>query len=303
MSQQISTLSMHNNIIENINSIQSNIIKSQLQISQKNKIVSYSELSENNDLENYNNLTFKRGELKDYKNNNKVILTRLMTTDQSVNSIITIASEAKSTITLMQNPLNKNIQLSQLAKTYLTSIADNLNIKFEGRYLFAGTNTNIKPIKDLSINSNLINNQITANYYQGNNNDLSVNLSSELTINYNIKGNDPAFKKLIGALNKIIIADQFKDQSMIKEANNLLDETINSLIQMQLKIGNNIKSVENLQDQYEEADRYLAQNLADYEGIDLLQVTDKLNKDIAALQASYMAVGKISRLSLTEYLR
>lgn len=301
----ISTVGFHQSTLGNITSVQNQLFTLTGQISSGKQYSEFSELSQDGNLEKLFSFRSQIDSANSYIESGTLIRNRLSTMDVRIEAIDNIALSFKETIALYKSSSANEIQLADLARNSLQDIQSQLNASLEGRYLFAGGRTDQQPVENLDLISNLQNGntEVSANYYKGNGNILSINISETTTVEYGITADESAFQKLIGALNMAIAGEEEQNTTLVDNAQNLLDEAMEELKALRVQVGNNTvlidSNVETHLNLIEELQLFSTQ----IEDTDLVTATAELATVETILQASYSAFSRASELSLTDYLR
>jgi flagellar hook-associated protein 3 FlgL len=196
------------------------------------------------------------------------------------------------------------MHLTEIIKNqFFPAIADNLNTNIEGRYLFSGNKTNTRAVTDLDKQTNIINNTITSNYYQGNSTILSMQVSENLTLTYGVTADHVAFKNLIACANKAISSDLSNNQNEMAETSRLLQTTIDQLINLHSNISNNIKAIEDANDSLKSKKVNIASDLAKIDDVDQATLMMEFKSEKNALIGTFKIAAEMKDMSLLNYLK
>ena len=236
-----STAATYQNMITSMNTIQQRMQKETYQTTSGQLARTFQDLSQITPVENVLNLNNEFDKLNTYSSNNNMIIDRLTSMDNALGEIIDLVGTVISDATAKRSVLGKDISLTNNAKNkYFPVITTNLNLNFENRFLFAGSRTDTKPVNDLANLTNIVNGVVTSNYYQGNSDVLSAQISDSLNLSYGVTANDSTFKNLIAAINNLITSETSEDGSLLATAFDELNSSLQDLTQMRANIGNNI---------------------------------------------------------------
>ena len=299
MSARISTASQYQKFNKDASLLQSNIAKASDKIN--GKIENFSSLGKKGQIENYLNIKKSLKDIDSSLINNTIIEGRLVTMDKAVENIVDLATEIKKNFTLRNSSVVKSFNLKQIAISTLENIKNNLNSQYEGRYLFAGSKIHDKPVKDLS-RSNLMNNVVTSNYYLGDNYIFDAQVSNNFKMNYGITAADQAFQDLIGSIHHMINLNFGAAITVVSQAGDLLDKSINELIQLRSHIGDNLGIIQNFNEENNDMRSYFRQKESEILPVDPTDAIIKLSEDRTALEALYKSFSIISKLTITNYL-
>jgi flagellar hook-associated protein 3 FlgL len=222
---------------------------------------------------------------------------------QSVQRIIDLANSFKQNLATESTSTSGSVNdLNSIGNSSLDSIRDALNVKDGANFLFGGSKTNIAPVDDLKLGTNLDGTIPTASYYNGDDFKASVDVSSSLRVEYGISASDPTFQKLIGAINMAKQQENLGSGANYTDASNMLDAAISDLITMQAKMGDNAKTLEDSSTFHTTAKATFEQKYAEANSPDVVQLTIETSQLQTTLEASFSAFSKISQLSLINFL-
>jgi flagellar hook-associated protein 3 FlgL len=302
MYERISTPLMFRRGMNSILNLQTELANLQNKISTGNAFNSFIELRKENQIESVFSFNSKLRKLDDFMRNNKLIENRLNAMESAVGQILEVASDMRSNLTLRRSPVGLSMKLAQIAKAALAAVSDQLNLEFESRYLFSGSRTSAVPVGDIVNNSNTYDDLVTANYYKGDNNKMMAHVSDSLTLDYGVRANEEGFQELIASLHYMIKGDITNDDTKLNKAFELLDGGIDKIVQIKSNIGNNLKAIGMINDQYDADKLYLEQIRGEIVSTDIAKTTTLLYANQANLQASYSTFSRLTQLSLNQYL-
>jgi flagellar hook-associated protein 3 FlgL len=182
----------------------------------------------------------------------------------------------------------------------LTEIESRLNLRFDDRYLFAGSKTDTRPV---SIPQPPPTSADPAAYYSGDLLAPRVRAEEGMEIVYLPTAADDAFASLIGALGAARQAHLAGDRAGLEAAFDDLGQAIRRLADLRGEFGARAARLESVVESQESTKLYLGELLHDIEDADLPAVVSRLAEDQAALEASYLTIARLARLSLTDFLR
>lgn len=302
MVSRISTSNSHLVTIDSLNRRQSSLAEMQKQISSGVKYDSFAGVALDGETRRVIGFESAVKRIETFQRNNKVMQVRLETMDKSVENILDVNKDVIAAITQERSANKETVPLAQILKGALQRIEDQLNVTSSGRFLFSGSQTDQKPISSLQT-SNLDGTTPTDNYYQGDAVDLSQKISNDVTIQYNVRANDPVFQKLIGAIHRAIAAEANNDDAGLAAAFDLANDAQTELTGMRSTIGTNLKNIEEVETDNQNFRTYYKNTLGEVTGTDVAETSIQLSLDQAILTASFQAFSRISSLTLGEYLR
>jgi len=301
MNNNIPTFSIYQTSIENFQRVQGDLSKLQTQVSTGNKAQNFADLGSN--ISQALSLSTLVTSNNNFSQNNTLVVNQLNTYDSVLQQIQTINSQLQSAITTERSADVATNPLAQTATQMLSTVKNLLNTSFNGQYIFAGAKTDTPPVGDLTT-SNLINNQPTDNYYQGDNTTLTTQAGTDINTSYGIKANNPAFTNLIGALNMAINAGNSASPNTDPDLSTALDLTntvTSGLSNLQAQNGDTMSQLQQININYTNDATYI-QNAQGFENTDLAGASVQVTEDQTTLQAAYEVFAKISSLNLASFL-
>jgi flagellin-like hook-associated protein FlgL len=293
----VSTVQFFSNTINTFNSLQENLFKTQSLISADSIAETYQELPNINLVES---LRQSISRTERYVSSIETVERRVEATYNSVDNIIDAFDNFRSALTLENSTSGPVNDLTLIANNTLDQIEGSLNSRNEGIFLFSGSKTDQQPIQNLRLNNNYINSTPTANYYRGDGDIASVNISSAINIQYGVTAADDAFKNAIAAIN---LSKQVETgEATIEQAGALVDEAFDDLISLRSSIANNLKIMSDIKDQYERNIIDLEAQFADVNQPDIIELTIQARSNEATLQAAFQTFARVSQLSLVNVI-
>lgn len=241
-----------------------------------------------------------------YSDNNGLVDDRLQLMEGNVGQIVEILTQFKS---LLINGLNhgnaQELDLANQTTEKMQQVATLLNADLDGRHLFAGSMTNTEPV-DLSglpvaytIPSS---DGDAAGYYQGDSVQLKVRADDNLDINYGIKADDLGFEQTIRAMD-IVIKGAPTDTTMLNHALDVVSSALENVTDTRTRIGNARSSLATIEKTHGDFLLFAEETIGDLEHTDVTEAITRLNESQVSLEASYMALSRLSQISLMQYIR
>jgi len=304
MVDRISTFSQHRKTVDDVLRVQGNLARIQGQISSGRKASTFGELG--SDIRQVLDLESSIKSTGRFVQSNQVVISRLKTMDTSISQLQSLASDLSQQLALERSAVGADLDLTEFAKTTLARVSDSLNAQNAGRFLFAGSKTDLPPIAAGALNtSNIVNEAPSASYYQGDSLKFSTKASLELDVEYGITANDEAFQDLIGALNFAIRSESstgFGDDDL-QSAIALVESSLDKLGRLSSQVNTDIITLTSVNDQHKRAEINLKESLSDTIGTDVVEASIQAALNEAVLTATLQTFTSLSRLTLSEFLR
>ncbi|HIP78175.1 MAG TPA: hypothetical protein EYH07_06905, partial [Kiloniellaceae bacterium] len=178
----------------------------------------------------------------------------------------------------------------------------------EDRYLFAGSQTD-SPAVDLTDVAYTpqagLPGVFTADfdYYQGDTLGLTVRTDETFETTYGITADEPAFEEMLRALSYMDYAGANTDVAVLTQAYTMMKSAVDGLSDIRGRIGASSKVLESASSGHDDYLTYATNLVSTLEDVDVAEATTRLAQDEVQLQGSYLAISRISDLSLLNYLR
>lgn len=300
----ISQISISNLITNNVNSLNANLIKDFKTISDKSAIESMSELGDINgglnffvNRNDFNNIT-------SYQKLNTNLQNKLNAIDQILDTIIDLASDSLHNLMQLNSSSGSTMQYDNVARNQLETIQSQLNQSFQGKYLFSGVTSNVKPVEDLLEKTNVISGQATNNYYKGSIDTDYSYINDSLKLEYGIKADDPAFVHMIASLNLSIGVYEGTTFNATKynQSVTLMNQSMEQLISLRSQLGNNMQLLSNQMDIQKRQTLYYQEQVENILSIDFPLAIAKMHDHQNTLEAAFQVIARMKELSLTKFI-
>jgi flagellar hook-associated protein 3 FlgL len=301
MVERISTFSSTNRLISENMRLQSNLARTQLQLSTGLKSVHYEGIAR--DTQRLLSLETSKEALNNYNVNNKLIKGNVDLQFKAIQEMINLATNMKQTLTAANggNFVNPTVIQNQ-ANILMNEMAGLLNTQSAGRYLFAGSRIDVQPVDltDPAWVAQTPPSVANTGYYQGDGVILSTQLSETLTVNHGTLASNPAFEQALRAFN--LSANNPGNLTALVEASGLLDSAIDGMADLQARASTNSRSFEDQSLRNEEDMQVQSELIANIKEIDLAATSVEQKNYETQLEAAYASSVKLLRLRLTDFL-
>lgn len=298
---RIATTTLTNMLLSDNMRLQSRLGNVQTQLSTGLKSLDYKDISR--DAQRLLSLESARSKLQSYSDNGKLVLNQVNIAYDAFGRMDELGSTVLQGLTaaLGGDNVDPAVTTAQ-AQIAMNEFASLLNLKVADRHLFAGTDTDTKPV---DLTNPAWPAQTTpsvpdTDYYQGNSTRLSVQLSETLTVQYGVLASDPAFEEILRSFN--LIANNPGNKVAYAEALDLLKGGINKLADIRGQLSANAKTIEDQNVRNEEDMANLDELISSIKETDIPAATVQLKTLETQIQASYAASTTLLKLSLVNYL-
>lgn len=299
---RISTYALHQTTLRDASRMQEQLANLQIQLSSGLKSRDFQGMADQ--AEQYLSLEAKISRTEVYQNNNKLVVTRLDTTD-------TILSQAIDTITGIKNLIlqrRNNAVADSLAfdeqiDGLWRSLTSQLNTTLEGRYLFGGTRTDTAPVNADTFPVLQESGVPDDGYYNGSNDDVTLHADDGIDMVYNVRANAPGFQKVFAALAMAKTGHADSNEEELRSAFDLAAQGLQEIISTQAQVNANKVSVTQIIDRQASLKLYWQGIKEDISNTDLVSVSTQVAVNQGVLQASFQAFARINSLRLSDFLR
>jgi flagellar hook-associated protein 3 FlgL len=192
------------------------------------------------------------------------------------------------------------VPLDREAESFLDEVAAQLNIRLDERYLFAGSRIDRPPVEIPADMPTAVDPDL---YYQGDDVVTTVRADRDIEIAYGVTAADPAFANLIAAIGLARQAHLANDREGLEAAFNLTDAALTNVAELRGEIGTSGARIEAITESQRSAILYLDGIVSRIEDVDIPMTMTRIANDQASLEAAYLTTGRLSQLSLADYLR
>lgn len=307
MSLDISSPSPTQLVLKMATDNQEKLQKVSIQIASGNKNENFKDFAKDATTENFLSFKASLGDIETHIRANDSSIARAKTADAAINEMQGLASDLAALIAQKRNgatgsEVNLNLEVGGI----LSKLEGKLNIKFDGRFLFAGSKTNTRPINDITV-SNIDNSGpvpvATGDYYMGDEEKPTARSSDSEEVEYGILGNNTAFKSLIGAAHLAISGETNDSDITLQNALSMVDTAINELASTRATGLIAIDRMQKSNASHTNAKLLVEGNLNKISQTDIVEATAIMSQLQAIVQAGYLAFSRLSSLRLTDYLR
>ena len=204
----------------------------------------------------------------------------------------------------------KGLGMMQELQGMFSSVTNILNTQVDGRYLYAGTRSDVAPVNAGDI-SDLVAATAAGDLFENNALKPALPVDDNLSIEYGVLASDVA-TGLFEAMKRIADFDAitpFGTQLTSAQRTFLEGEVANlavvaeDLTEQVAANGLNSQLVERSLERHSSTDVQIKSFIADIEDVDLAEAITRLNSDQTAVEAATRVLGTLSQLSLMDFLR
>ena len=298
---RISTFVLTNRLNSENLRVQTDLARTQMQISTGKKGSSYEEIGRDtmrllniqNDLSRINTQNIVSSNVS----------SRIEQMYSSINNMKDLANQVASTLAQSQSgALSVPQEVANVTSNAEQALASLLNINFGGRYLFAGDRLDTPPVDlaDPGYTTQPVPSVANTSYYQGDAGIASAEISDGFTVNYGVRADNQAFEKFFRALN--LAANNSADPAARGEALDLVRSSIDDMAAIQTDLSAKANLIDTQRVSNEEDATLFKSVIANITETDLAEASVNLTNYQSQLEASYATLTRITRLKLANYL-
>ena len=300
MSTRIGSLALVTDTLRDMSSSQTTLADLQTQISSGMKSQNFEGL--NGVVEQYTQVTSELNRATQFSTNNTLNISKLNTADTTLSTITDIADSMKTLMVGANGATITTDNIPQAMSDLMTSLQTQLNVTFNGVYMFGGTNTTTAPVTDAGL-SKIVGGTATADYYSGSATDATLRADDSTTMSFPVRADDPAFQKIFAAAKLAITAATNGDTSMMSQAQQMIQDGQSDLIAIRSKVGSTSDNITAVNGRLTQMTAYW-QQLSDGDAkTDIVAASTQVSSYQAILQATFQVYARLSSLSLVDYLK
>ena len=239
---------------------------------------------------------------RQFERDNGVVHGRLQMMEGAITTMTEVGDRLR--VLLVQRLNDSSSHLGQTAieaELLLSQVVGSLNIRLDGRHLFAGSATDRAPVElDPAFAAF---GSADDTYYRGDEVELAVRADDGLQITYGMTAARAGFAELIGALRAAMEGDGGDDRALLEQALGLVNDALPKLADYRGEIGARSAQLEQVNHVHGLSGVYLQQRISDIEDVDIAEAVTRLMQDQLALEAAMATISRLSRLSLVDYIR
>ena len=301
---RVANFAQHQRNLSHILNAQRRLNDGQLQISSGKKAQHYSGVAR--DVRRIVNVEAGHVRTTQFISNNKLIDQRLQAMETNVSQVFELVTQYK---TLLINALNADnsadLAMPIQTQALMDEVTALLNMEQDGRYLFAGTRTDTRPVDQTGLPGSYViptSNGDASGYYAGDATRLTVQADENFTVTYGVTAGDAGFEQAIRAMHIVMIGPP-NDRATLDEALRVINQAIEGVSDIRTQIGASRAALENVNSRLDDFLLFTEQTISDLENTDITEVITNMNSDQVAVEASFAVISRLADLTLTRFLR
>ena len=222
--------------------------------------------------------------------------------DTSVSAIFDAMSELRTLLIQgLSAAAGSDTPVAAVAGDLLEVVAGQLNTQENGRYIFAGSRTDTQPVQS-PVPDPATFGVPDAGYYNGDSLELTARIDETVTITHGITADRLVFQQAIAALKGAIEGANTNNRALLETSLGLSGQAIQALAGLRAEIGSELKTIERANLRNGEFLTFVEGVIGDIENVDVPATVARLASDQLVLEASFLTLARITRLSLVNFL-
>lgn len=281
----------------NIQEVQSRLRSAHLKVSTGKAAHSYAELGADSGTLMRTETALKRTEM--FAEQNGRLTNELNLMDGALATIEDVAQEFRQLLIARRNDATgAAVKLDLEAQGMIDRVVNALNLKVDGRYAFAGSKTDTPPVDAAAMGD-----PANASYYNGDDIPLRARIDVDAEATYGVTADARGFRDLLDGLQLAIAGHTADDDGQLRQAAALADTALDGVVAERGALATVTARVESTRASQEGTALYLQDTVSGIVDTDVPAMMAKISQDQVSLEASYSIMSRLSRLSLTDYLR
>lgn len=238
-----------------------------------------------------------------WSGNTQTALDRANAMYDAVGDIIDALTTLRTTLSAATTDTSGTTDYATIGAGTLEDLAAQMNLRVDGRYLFAGSRSDTAPVDVAALATPSIPSTADTAYYLGDGETMSVRTSDEQVLDYGVTADGAGFEKALRAANILAHVDNGAlDADSVTEAYDLATEALDALLSVQGRLGLSAGRLEDALARQDATSSLMATMIKDIKAVDVAAISVEISQYETVLQASYSALAKVAGLSLTDYL-
>ncbi len=226
---------------------------------------------------------------------------KLVAMESAISGLVDLATHARTlALQRINDPNTFPGMMAGEFEALLDQSVANLNDDIEGRYLFGGSQTARPPVV---LDAAFVTfGSADTTYYQGDNLTLTTRVDVNIEVQTSLSADRDGFQELIGGLRGLINGDIIDDEPILENSLGLINDAIGKMADYQAELGVRQNQLERIDRSHSDAELYLEVRISEIEDVDITEAITRLSRDQVLLESAMATIGRLSRMSLAEYL-
>lgn len=242
-----------------------------------------------------------RSQNQQFQKNITVTDKKLVSMESAVAGLVELATRARTlALQRINDPNTFPGMMAGEFEALLDQSVANLNDSVEGRFLFGGSQTARQPVV---LDAAFVTfGTADTTYYQGDALTLTTRVDIDVEVEISMSADREGFQELIGGLRGLINGDILDDEPVLENSLGLINDSIGRMADYQAELGVRQNELERIELSHTDAELYLDNRISEIEDVDITEAITRLSRDQILLESAMATIGRLSRMTLAEYL-
>lgn len=301
---RVANLAQHNQLTSLIFGTQSRLNEFNLQVASGKNSQEYKGIS--GDSARLVSLEVSHTRVTQFVKNNDGVERQLTSMETSIAQVLDVVTEFKTLLISALNADNaQDLNMTQQAQQMLDQVAALLNEEEAGRFLFAGSMTNTRPVDLTALPVAYTIPTVdgdSAAYYQGDTNQHVIRVAENFDITYGVHAGEQGFERVIRALD-VIIKGVPTDRATLEHSLGIINQTLDDIPDIRTRVGASHNAITDTNVKHQEFLLFAEETISEIENVDLAKAVTLMNAAQVSLDASFLTLARLGELSLMNFLR
>ena len=302
MTLSVSTFGLFNSVLGNAKSVQQALSLASIQ--QSTGLVGTDFASYGSKSQQLLNMQTEINQTQTYSDLTSLASDRSQASFTAIGNMIDRITDLRSAIGAALNG-DDDTTVTGAAQSILSDLGDQMNAQLNGRYLFAGSQTDSPPVDLSNYPATLPPSTTTPDlsFYQGDDQISSVRISSTESVNYGVTGDNSAFELALRSAAVVAnVTTTPLDTATLKTALDMANQALNSLSNLQATVSVGANSLKSAQQDQASYITLLTNATTNIKNVDAAEALSNVTQLTTQLQASYSALSNVMKIKLTDFL-
>lgn len=297
---RVSTYGLSEKLAALSQSVQSRLAEKQVESSSTLKAETYGELG--SAAGRLVNLESALARSQSYTDSIQTASDRVTTMHSALGDMADLMTQLRAKASAATTGTNSQ-DLNNVGQGLLADLANLMNTRQDGRYLFAGSLTGTAPVDTAKLGTPTTPSTADTTYYQGDDHGSVVRVSENQTLDYGVTADGTAFEQALRAANILAhLTTSPLDTTALTEASDLATKALDGLLAAQGTLSVAADRLDRAKTVQSDAASLLQTMIGDTKSVDTAQVAVEVSNYNTQLQASYSALAAINKTHLLNYL-
>ncbi len=216
------------------------------------------------------------------------MITRMESLETTLSSAISSAASGETTASL-----------NSAGQDALDTLAGYMNSQYGTSYVFSGADVQTAPVSLTGYTADV--DTANTSYYQGDDTVASVQVSTQQSVSYGVTADNTAFEQALRAAYAASTVS-ISSTSSIEDVYSLAQSAVDSLSTLQSQVGLSASDLSDAADRQSSDVNFLTTTVGNIKSVDTAAIAAKVSEYQTQLSASFDAVAKVAKLTLSTYL-